>query len=233
MIQTFTMTPTAGNRIQDVLVDSVSVGSLSTYTMTCSCNGSGTPTIHVNNNNTSTSCVNGTCTTVGGKIVISSVNGTCTTCLNTTCQTISCANGSANVNGVAVTCNNGGCSYDYNVSSGGSSSTSRGSFTCSGGTTTNPFHTIEARFTSNASATLNITIGGQLNAVYLRPTNGIGDSGNRSLYSQNQTQTFYLDVNTRATVSLSGQLNKLYIANALRNQVSYSNLGQLNNVSFF
>ena len=80
---------------------------------------------------------------------------------------------------------------------------------------------------------LYINIYGQSNKVYLRPTDGTGDSGSRSLYSQNQTQTFYLDVNTQATVYFYGQLNNLYIANALKNQVSYSNIGQLNTVSFF
>lgn len=85
--------------------------------------------------------------------------------------------------------------------------------------------------TSTAGGTaLSITVSGQLNKITIRQTSGAGDSGNYSVSGMYQDKTFYLPAGKKATVSLSGQLNKLYISSSIFGNVTYYSSGQLNNV---
>ncbi|OQW91633.1 MAG: hypothetical protein BWK78_04070 [Thiotrichaceae bacterium IS1] len=78
--------------------------------------------------------------------------------------------------------------------------------------------------------TLSITISGQYHEITIRETSGTGDSGSYTISGQFQNKTFYLPAGKKATVSLSGQRNKLYISSSIFGNVTYSSSGQLNEV---
>lgn len=78
--------------------------------------------------------------------------------------------------------------------------------------------------------TLSITISGQYHKITIRETSGTGDSGNYTISGQSQNKTFYLPAGKKATVSLSGQRNKLYISSSIFGNVTYSSSGQSNDV---
>lgn len=158
---TFAITPNTGYRITNVLLDSSSVGAVSSYALSCSCNSSSQycTTGSVNINNMSSSCINNSCTSTGVKITCNS--SSCSACDAGGCRNI-LYNGITSISGGSINCSNGRC--NYSVKNGGSSSS--GSFSCGNSTTTTNVlkkQTLEARFEAFANPVLNVSVSGNGN----------------------------------------------------------------------
>jgi hypothetical protein len=83
---------------------------------------------------------------------------------------------------------------------------------------------------SVSTTPLSINISGQLNNVTLLPATGASDSGNQTISGMSQNRTFYLASGQKASILVSGQINKIYISNRIAGNVSYSSSGQANEV---
>lgn len=79
-------------------------------------------------------------------------------------------------------------------------------------------------------APMTITISGQGNTIYIVSGSSSANTGPLLISGQNNTETFYLENGRIAQVTVSGQLNKIYVSSELRDRVRVVKSGQLNEV---